>query len=32
VVTAGIGGALFGGVLTVSAMYGKNIMRDILKK
>lgn len=32
VVTAGIGGALFGGILTVSAMYGKNIMGDILKK
>lgn len=31
VVTAGIGGALFAGILTASAILGKDIFRDILK-
>jgi all-trans-retinol 13,14-reductase len=30
IVTAGVGGALFSGVLTVSAMTGKNILKKIL--
>lgn len=31
IVTAGVGGALFGGVLTASSMLGKNVMKDIFK-
>jgi all-trans-retinol 13,14-reductase len=31
VVTCGVAGALFGGVLTVSALLGKNLIGDILK-
>jgi all-trans-retinol 13,14-reductase len=31
IVSDGIGGALFGGVLTASAMLGKNVMKDVFK-
>jgi phytoene dehydrogenase-like protein len=31
IVTAGIGGALFSGVLTVSAMTGKNVMKKVMQ-
>jgi len=32
VVTAGIGGALFGGILTASAILNKNVIGDVLKR
>ena len=31
VVTAGVGGALFGGVLTASAILGKNVMNEMVR-